>query len=68
MQAAASVAALAVLAVSILCFITYELRVTQIFIFKFWPIGVIIVAIYTILSLIEDYLNEKLLTSYPELV
>ena len=66
LRAAAEVAALVVF-VLLMVLITVSYHHTmQSLLFRFWPIVTVVLIVYTVLSLTEDYLNHRISCRYPQ--
>lgn len=67
LRATSEIAALFIFVLLALLILLYDIQATQEFVFHFWPIGVCVLVAYTILSLLEDYLNYRIFCKYPKL-
>ncbi|MBQ8481593.1 MAG: hypothetical protein IJ532_03580 [Alphaproteobacteria bacterium] len=67
MRAASEIAALVVFVLLMIWLFGYSYQTVQEIISRFWPIGAGILLAYTVLSLTEDYLNNRIIKNYSKL-
>lgn len=67
LRAASEIAALVVFVLLMIWLFGYSYQTVQEIISRFWPIGAGILLAYTVLSLTEDYLNNRIIKNYSKL-